>query len=297
VSGVRVSAAKLDEDVQAFRRSLQGGDPRWKADSLRLYERLVKPIRARLVSQNVTIVAHGSLHYLPFNALHDGSQFMVERYSIRLLPAATVLKFLKASPGEKPGTLLAFGNPDLNDRRYELAFAQAEAQNIVRVLPKSRALTRGEATKTAFRKYATDFRMLHIASHGEFDPDRPLASALLLAPDAGSDGRLTVSDLYSMRVDADLVTLSACETGLGKVANGDDVVGLTRAFLYAGARTVIASLWQVDDKATGELMTSFYESLAKNAGKREALRVAQLRFLKKQPEPFFWAAFQLTGSP
>ena len=100
-----------------------------------------------------------------------------------------------------------------------------------------------------------------------------------------------------MRVDADLVTLSACETGLGKVANGDDVVGLTRAFLYAGARTVIASLWQVDDKATGELMTSFYESLAKNAGKREALRVAQLRFLKKQPEPFFWAAFQLTGSP
>lgn len=297
VSGLRTSAAKLDDDVQSFRKALQAGDAGWKAHSVRLYERLIRPIKEQLRSANVTIVAHGSLHYLPFNALHDGSQFMVERYSIRLLPAATVLKFLRAPPGEKPGTLLAFGNPDLKDRRFDLAFAQAEAQNIVRVLPKSRALTRGDATKTAFRKYASDFRMLHVASHGEFDAATPLASSLLLAPDASNDGRLTVSDLYSMRVDADLVTLSACETGLGKIANGDDVVGLTRGFLYAGTRTIIASLWQVDDRATGELMTSFYESLAKGSGKRESLRSAQLGFIKTEQHPFFWAAFQLTGNP
>lgn len=297
VTAVRTSALQLDDDVQAFRKSLQSGDSRWKTDSGRLFERLIRPVKERFRSTNLTIVAHGSLHYLPFNALHDGSRFLVETYSIRLLPAATVLKFLQSPVGQKPGTLLAFGNPDLKDSRYDLAFAQAEAQNIVRIFPTSRALMRGQATKTAFQRYATDFRMLHVASHGEFDPAKPLTSSLLLAPDMGSDGRLSVSDLYSMRIDADLVTLSACETGLGRIANGDDVVGLTRGFLYAGTRSVVASLWQVDDRATGELMTAFYKSLAKGTGKREALRAAQVGFLKTEPNPFFWAAFQLTGSP
>jgi len=98
-----------------------------------------------------------------------------------------------------------------------------------------------------------------------------------------------------MRVDADLVTLSACETGLGKVASGDDVVGLTRGFLYAGSRSVVASLWKVDDLATSYLMTEFYESL-KKSGKREALRKAQLSTKKKYPHPYYWASFQLTGN-
>jgi CHAT domain-containing protein len=98
-----------------------------------------------------------------------------------------------------------------------------------------------------------------------------------------------------MNIDADLVTLSACETGLGKVANGDDVVGLTRGFLYAGSSSIVSSLWKVDDQATGVLMTGFYNAL-KNTGKREALRQAQLSARKTYPHPYYWASFQLTGS-
>lgn len=298
VAGTRLGTAGLENDIQAFRKALQQpASESWKEHSVRLYARLLGPVTQNIRSFNLTIVGHGALHYLPFNALYDGKQFLVERYSIRMLPAATVLKFLKSGGADKPGVLLALGNPDLGDRKMDLAFAQSEVQNIVKVMPKSRALVRADASKASFRRFASDFHIVHVASHGEFDAARPLASSLLLAPEGGDDGRLTVSDIYSMRVDVDLVTLSACETGLGKIANGDDVVGLTRGFLYAGASTIVASLWQVDDRATGELMSAFYDALAKGAGKRDALRAAQIGYLKERPHPFFWAAFQLTGNP
>jgi CHAT domain-containing protein len=138
------------------------------------------------------------------------------------------------------------------------------------------------------------FSRLHFASHGKFRSDEPLGSGLLLAKDADNDGLLTVGELYSMQLDADLVTLSACETGLGKVANGDDVVGLTRGFLFAGSRSIVASLWSVDDRATATLMKAFYDNLATHP-KREALRRAQASARQEFPHPFFWAAFQLTG--
>ena len=123
----------------------------------------------------------------------------------------------------------------------------------------------------------------------------PLQSALLLAPDAQYNGMLSVNKIYSLNLDADLVTLSACETGLSKIANGDDLVGLTRGFLYAGSSSIVASLWKVDDLATAQLMTRFYKEMDKT-NKREALRKAQLETKKKYPHPYYWASFQLTGN-
>ena len=288
----------LVAEIQSFRKAVQSPySDAWREPAQRLHARLVKPLEAMLKTEHLTIVAHGVLHYLPFAALHDGTRFLIERHSIRFLPAASVLRFVKSGAGEKPGEILAFGNPDLGDPRMDLSFAQVEAEGIAASMPNSRALVRKQATETAFKQFATNFRFIHIASHGEFDPDAPLKSRLLLARDGANDGELTVGELYSMRVDADLVTLSACETGLGKITSGDDVVGLTRGFLYAGARSIVASLWKVDDRATGELMAGFYAALRGGAEKREALRRAQLAALKTTPHPFFWAAFGITGSP
>lgn len=131
--------------------------------------------------------------------------------------------------------------------------------------------------------------------HGTFDAEKPLSSGLLLVGDSENDGRLTVGELYDLNLTADLVTLSACETALGRIANGDDVVGFTRGFLYAGADSIVSSLWQVDDAATSVLMQSFYEGL-KNSDKRSSLRQAQLTTRKEYQHPYYWAAFQLTGS-
>jgi CHAT domain-containing protein len=122
-----------------------------------------------------------------------------------------------------------------------------------------------------------------------------MSSRLLLANTGKEDGSLTVSELYSIHLDADLVTMSACETGLGKIFNGDDLVGLTRGFLYAGSSNVVASLWQVDDLATSELMKRFYINMKNNMPKRDALRQAQLDTRKEFPHPLYWAAFFLTG--
>ena len=292
---VWLEGGNLAQDVKAFREALDSPkDSRHLALSQKLHRQLFQPLEATITKQHVLIVAHGALHYLPFNALHDGREYVIDRYRLRQLPSASIMPYLRGTRAGKAGTLLAFGNPDLGDKRYDLAHAQTEAQAITRVVPGARALVRRDATETAFKQQGGNYAYVHFASHGEFNADAPLNSALLLAKDKTNDGTLTVGELYSMRLNADLVTLSACETGLGKIANGDDVVGLTRGFLYAGSRSIVASLWKVDDEATAYLMTRFYSAL-KGTSKREALRLAQIETRKKYPHPYYWAAFQLTG--
>jgi len=296
LSAVRMETAGLMEDIREFRSALADVSAgRHEAIAGRLYGRLFRPLEEFLKTPKLIVVPHGMLHYIPFYALRGDAGYVVERHAVRMLPSAGVLKYLQGEKPAKPGGILAFGNPDLGDPKLDLAFAQDEAVAVSRTRPNSRVLLRREATETALNRYGGGFRYIHFATHGEFDADRPLNSALLLAGDAESDGRLTVDKLYSMKLHADLVTLSACETGLGKVVNGDDVVGLTRGFLYAGSRSIVTSLWKVDDLATSHLMTGFYSRL-KDADKREALRSAMLETRSRYPHPFYWAAFQLTGN-
>lgn len=294
---MRTDLAGLDTEARALRDAI--ASPKSEAylpAAQQLYRQLISPIEPLLAGRSkLIIVPHGVLHYVPFAALHDGSQFLLDKYAFRLLPSASVVKYLRDQQTRKPGGILAFGNPDLGDPKYDLRFAEEEARAIIQTVPNSRAVLRKEATETALRENSAEFNYLHFATHGKFNADAPLNSALILAKDATSDGLLTVSKLYSMRIDIDLATLSACETGLGKIANGDDVVGLTRGFLYAGVSTIVASLWQVDDQATSELMRRFYEGL-KNKDKREALREAQIFAREKYAHPYYWAAFQLTGN-
>jgi len=199
------------------------------------------------------------------NALHDGSGYLIDRYSIRMMPSASAIKYLSKKKVEETGGILIFGNSDLGDPELDLMYAEQEAIEVANIRPKSKVFFRKDATEAALRKNSNSYRYLHFSTHGQFDPEVPLKSALLRAPDSQYNGILSVDKLYSLNIDADLVTLSACETGLSKVANGDDLVGLTRGFLYAGSSSIVASLWKVDDRATAELMARFYkEMLAKD---------------------------------
>ncbi len=296
LQAVKLDANGLAEEVLRLRRSLERPESNaWQAAAQRIYARLWQPVDDLIKGSNVIIVPHGALHYLPFGVLQapDGS-FLLDRYGIRLLPSASVLKFVRPSPQKTDTPLLVLGNPDLGDPKTDLKFAEEEARYVAGMFTGARVLTRGNASETNFKKAGALFSRLHFATHGKFHADSPLSSGLYLARDGENDGILTVGELYSMGLDADLVTLSACETGLGKITNGDDIVGLTRGFLYAGSRSIVASLWSVDDKATAELMKAFYEKLA-GMNKAEALRQAQLKTRQSFPHPFFWAAFQLTG--
>ena len=293
---IRLPIENLAEDVRKLRKGLASPSTSGHMEpSRRLFQKLFRPLEGLFSTRKLIVVAHGALHYLPFYALHDGQSYLIEHYSIRMLPSASVIKYLRTKNTTKSLDILAFGNPDLGDTVYDLAYAQNEALQVAKTLPQSKVFLRKEATETAFKKYGNSFRYIHFATHGQFDADAPLKSALLLARDSENDGRLTVAKLYSMKLNSDLVTLSACETGLGKIVNGDDVVGLTRGFLYAGSSSIVASLWKVDDLATADLMVSFYAALSKT-DKREALRQAQLETMRKYPHPFYWASFQLTGN-
>jgi CHAT domain-containing protein len=294
VTGYKLSGEGLDADVRSFRVAIEGRKPAAAALGRRLYDRLIRPLASQLSGDRLTISPNGVLHYLPFDALMDGDTYLLDRFGLRLIPSAGALVYLKADRPTKAGTLLAFGNPDLGNPIYDLPRAQVEAVEVAALFPSSSALVRADASKTAIRELGSGFSILHFATHGKFNSDLPLESGLYLAKRDGDDGILTVADLYTLRFDADLVTLSACETALGKVANGDDVIGLTRGFLYAGARSIVASLWEVDDAATEQLMLSFYRQLHDH-DKREALRLAQLETREKYPQPAFWAAFQVVG--
>ena len=294
IKGFMLSAVGLDDDVKAFRAAIERRDPQAADRGRPLYDRLIRPLLGDIKGSNLIISPHGVLHYLPFVALMDGDQYLIDRFSLRLIPSAGMLVYLKNDHPAKTGKLLALGNPDLGNARFDLPNAQIEAVNVAALFPASRALVRADASKTAIKELGNGFSILHIATHGKFNTDDPLSSGLYLAKGNETDGVLTVGDLYTLRWDTDLVTLSACETGLGEVANGDDVIGLTLGFLYAGARSIVASLWAVDDAATEQLMVSFYRNLDTH-DKRESLRLAQIETRKTYPHLMFWAAFQIVG--
>ncbi len=262
-----------------------------------LYDILIKPIAPYLNKKKVGIIPQGILHYVPFAALKDGNRYLVEDHTLFYLPSATVLKFCRDKQKVFGGKVLALGNPDLRNSQLDIPFAFDEVKAIGRLYPGSTVLVRRNATKSVFEDLAGSYDVLHLASHGVFDANKPLNSALLLSPEGNSDGRLTVSEIFDLELDeASMVTLSACQSGMSRIRVGDEMMGLPRAFIYAGAPTVVASLWNVNDEATAILMEKFYRNL-KNSEKGDALREAQLFMIKnpKYKKPFYWAAFSLTG--
>jgi len=292
----KLDGTNLAGQVEQFREQmLSPNNEDYLKTAQALYLRLIQPVKAELKTKKVLIVAHGPLHYVPFNALHDGKHFLIDEFSVRILPSASVLAYLNNNHSVKENNLLALGNPDLGNAEFDLPGAEQEVKAVARSFNNSRLMIRGKATETEFKQLASGYRYLHVASHGEFNAEQPLESRLLLTSDEKNDGNLTVREIYDLPLNAELVILSACETGLGNINKGDDVVGLTRGFLFAGTRSIISSLWVVDDAATKKLMVDFYQDINR-AGKQEALRQAQLTIKKDYREhPFYWAAFQLTG--
>lgn len=289
-----LDAGDLQQKITQFRKAILRPESNDYAQfATQLYAQLFAPIRSKLRHERLIVVPHGPINYLPFNALHDGEQFLIDQYKFSTLSSANVMRYLGDNDGGKKVFLL--GNPDLNRPEMDLYGAEEEIKSIAGRYPQALKASRKQATESLVKEVGVFSDLIHIASHGEFVPETPLRSRLLLAKDAQNDGSLTVNDVYDLSVTADLVVLSACETGLGKIMNGADVIGLNRAFLFAGSDTVISSLWVVDDLATKELMVKFYE-YQELLSKSESLRQAQI-FVKDtlSAHPYFWSAFQFAG--
>lgn len=267
-----------------------------------LHEWLVTPLLDRLHTPRVGIIPHQLLHYVPFAALTDGETYFGQRYVLFTLPSASSLRFIQQNATKTPGaSAVVFGNPETAEPDLEpLGYAEAEARSVASLLHASAAIG-AEASEARLRKAAAGAGVVHLAAHGEYNTFNPLYSTIYLAPsgqETGTDGRLEVHEVYGLDLKAaDLVVLSACQSNMGELSAGDELVGLTRAFFFAGTPTVISSLWPVDDAATAQLMTAFYRYWQAGMGKAEALQAAQAEVQKSQPGPFFWAGFVLNGDP
>ncbi|MBI3106040.1 MAG: CHAT domain-containing protein [Candidatus Rokubacteria bacterium] len=287
----------LLDEVRAFRAAIAESAPleQITARARQLHDRLVGPVRRLLHGERLLIVPHDVLHYLPFTALRSPrGRWLVEDYTLATLPSASVLKYLGDKGGGEARPVVV-GNPDLGPA-LELRYAGREARAIGAHFPGARVLLRADATEARVKALAGEAGLLHFATHAQLDEQEPLASALLLAPDGADDGRLEVREIFGLDLHARLVVLSACETGLGQLSRGDELVGLQRAFLYAGTPAVITTLWKVDDRASFALMGKFYDQL-QAVGPAQALRQAGRATLAEYPHPFAWAGFVLTGVP
>jgi len=262
-----------------------------------LYDRLIAPVEPLLQGRRrLYLVPHGPLHYIPFQALiaPDGDTLLREDGpQLVYAPSATLLFSHKSrEPDRARVPCLALGYNSEGTTR--MRFAEEEARSVAQ-LAGGRALVGPSPKKEALFSQAADYRLLHLSCHGDFDPEAPLSSTLHLAL---GETLTALEVLDHLRLHCDLVTLSACESGLSQVRRGDELVGLVRAFLYAGAPALVSTLWRVDERSTLILMEKFYQEIQAEVGFAEALQRAQLhlRNLPRFADPYYWAPFILVGS-
>lgn len=291
---VPVKEEDLTRLVTRYRQLVQHLEP--VEDELQqLYASLIQPVEPAINNlEYLGIIPDGPLHFLSFAALKHGPAYLVDDIPLFYAPSASVFQFTFAKrQTDKNDKILAIGNPDLGNFNYDLPLAELEAQSIKWNYPNMDILTGTKATKEWVMKNISRYGIIHLAAHGEFDEGNPLLSSLWLASEDPENRRLTVKEIFSLDINADLVTLSACQTGLGKLEAGE-LIGLNRAFIYAGTHALVSALWRVDDLSTSVLMKHFYRNYV-TANKARSLRQAQLIVKKDFPHPSYWAGFSLIG--
>ncbi|NGP87060.1 CHAT domain-containing protein [Fodinibius halophilus] len=332
---------QLTDLVANFKGAILSNAPRaqLRSQSTELYNTLLKPFEDELESfSNLIIVPDGALAYLPFEALSRGDQYLIERFNIKYEPSLTSLALLKESESPSQQDLLAvagsnFSGENNNNPRFRQSNLSAlpstlmEVDSIASQFPRSAILKEDEVSEERFKEMLqqNQYRYVHMATHGIIDEDRPSRSGLALSSEgeltasSKEDGMLRSSEIFGLDINSDMVVLSACNTGLGKVVKGEGILGMQRSFFYAGASTVVVSLWNVYDRSTASFMTEFYKALKNTPSeegwtdsmlrwvgwdesipfgpKAKAMRKAKLKMIKHPlfNHPVYWAPFIVVG--
>ncbi|MEG5039990.1 MULTISPECIES: CHAT domain-containing tetratricopeptide repeat protein [unclassified Microcoleus] len=302
-----------NQEFLAVRSRSSFGSTQPQPDLPTLHQLLIDPIASLLPKDpnaRVIFIPQRSLFQVPFPALQDsGGTYLIEKHTILTAPSIQVLDLTRqqrqklAQKQSNSGRALVLGNPTMPSvspspgepkrQLSPLPGAEAEARAIAPLL-NTQAILGAQGTKAAIVQKMPLASTIHLATHGLLDDVHGLGSAIALAPSGSDDGLLTAEEIFDMKLQANLVVLSACNTGEGRIT-GDGVIGLSRALISAGVPSVIVSLWAVPDAPTSELMQSFYQNLQNNPDKAQALRQAMLTTMKTHPGPRNWAAFTLIG--
>lgn len=330
---IRLSARRdtLDRAVQSYLRQVRGKENA-EGEGRRLYTILLERTMRMHENLRLIVVPDGPLNSLPFEALRGaGGKYVLASHVVSYVPSGTVLYVLRTSHRESNPNLPFLGVGDVNyetsgqrpaqnmgpsgsdevtrgiydlvgARFPDLPGSREEVLSAAKVFGEKSVLLIGtEASEAAFKSEPlSKFKVIHLAVHGVAEPKYPERAALVLGPDPQNreDGLLQAREITMLRLNADLVTLSACDTGIGKLQGEEGVESLERAFLIAGARTVVATLWSADDTFSAVLLKSFYTHLANHEDKGSALRNAKLDMIRKfgqEAPPYYWAGFTLSG--
>lgn len=315
------SKSELEDEASEYRSELI----QRKADlplAQKLFDGLLGGIPEFRTERSLIVVPDGSLHLLPFGALVNSGQYIVASHVVSVVPSGTVLDTLRRRSRQRlganlpylgvaawiskppPFTLLASIRRSFSglNRRELVALPESrtEVETIATDLPHPSSILLGaNATETNFKRLPLgQFEVIHLALHGYADSEFPDRSALVFAPENPpiDDGLLQVREIKRLHLNASLVTLSACDTGIGPVGE-EGAANIVNAFIDAGAQSVVSTLWEIDDRATAQLMIDFYRKLGHGDGKAEALREAQLDMLNSDTPPYFWVGFELDGEP
>ncbi len=304
--------------------------------SIRLYKELFDPVAELMDDsiKNIIIIPDGMLNYLPFETLlievneeNQKQKYLFEKYNISYMPSASSLMYLKLNKKESryKKDLLAMGNPkyepnyskkddqqslstilfdlykSLGFHFSALPYSGNEINRISKIITKKNCdvFLNEYANEHTFKRLPLlDYKIIHLACHGFLDEDFPMRSALVLSltGNENEDGFLQARELYNLRIGAELVVLSACQTGQGKIESGEGVLGLQRVFFFAGAKSVVSTLWEIGDKPTADFMEAFYNFIREGFGKASALSQAKIVMMNsKYRHPFYWAGFVLSG--
>ncbi len=297
---IPVNDQYLGSIIEKARMAIESDSPlnELKAPLKLLYSMLIAPVESNLGHfRNLVIIPNGSLHFLPFQALVDSHEdYLVQNHNIIYEPSASVFMICENRKGSAGSRFMGMALSDLSiEGKAGLPGTDEELRKILPLFPDNLSAFGKQGTETFVKKNAGNFNFIHFATHGSYNYDQPLYSYLLFPASDEDDGRLNVYEVFGLNLKASLVTLSACETGLGNLSRGDEIVGLSRAFLFAGSSSVIVSLWAVADYPTSILMASFYKNL-KDHNLQEALSMAQRDLIKIYPEPIYWSPFILIGN-
>jgi CHAT domain-containing protein len=250
-----------------------------------LHKILIEPLLAEISTPHIIVVPHGSLHHIPFHALYDGSRYLTDLFEITYAPSASVLRHCMEKPDVTDARPVVVGVADTSAPMVDV-----EVSALRNIFPEAIVLAGERADRKAFARAAQKASFVHVATHASYRQDNPMFSNFKLA-----DGYVTALDLFSMNCQANLVALSGCQSGLGHIAESDDFLGLMRGFLYAGARSLLMSLWNVSDESTVFLMNEFYKEWRGGATRARALQKAMRAVRLTHQNPFYWAPFVLVG--
>jgi CHAT domain-containing protein len=279
----QMSKFRLDPQyVDTFRQPLLEST---QAHLKNLYEELVAPIRHLLEARHIVFVQHGLLHYVPFHALHDGESYLIDRFSVSYAPSASIYAHCQTKAVNTDGDALILGVPD--ERTPAI---RAEVEALAQILPNAKLFLGDKATEDVLQTYGPLSRSVHIATHGYFRQDNPMFSSIRLGT-----SHLSLYDMAHLQLPVELVVLSGCATGLNVVTPGDELMGLVRGLLQAGAQSLVLSLWDVHDDSTKDFMVEFYSQLQQGCSKATAMQTASIKLRERHPHPYYWAPFLLIG--